>query len=98
MEIEYKNNKLKKICTNASFAQQKHGQKMAEIIHQRIDEITAADNIEEMIKYKIGNCHPLTGDRKKQYAVDLVQPFRLVFKKKESKIQIAYIIEITDYH
>ena len=71
---------------------------MAKIIHQRIDEITAAESIEEMIKYRIGNCHPLKGNRKNQYAVDLEHPFRLVFKKKESKIQIAHIIEIIDYH
>ena len=26
-------------------------------------------------------CHPLLNNRKGQYAVDLVHPFRLVFKK-----------------
>ncbi|MDI9540233.1 MAG: type II toxin-antitoxin system RelE/ParE family toxin [Bacillota bacterium] len=98
MEIEYKNNKIRKICTDASFVQKKHGLPMAEIIHQRIDEITAAESVEEMIKYRIGNCHRLKGNRKNQYAVDLIQPFRLVFKRKEYNIQIAYIIEIIDYH
>ncbi|SEP70167.1 HTH-type transcriptional regulator / antitoxin HigA [Lachnospiraceae bacterium RM5] len=39
---------------------------MAEKIHQRIDEITAADTIEMMIKFHIGRCHPLTQNRKEQ--------------------------------
>jgi plasmid maintenance system killer protein len=42
---------------------------MAAKIHQRIDEITAADSVEVLIQYKIGGCHILKGDRKKQYAM-----------------------------
>lgn len=30
--------------------------------------------------------------------MDLIHPQRLVFEKKDDKIQIAYIIEIIDYH
>lgn len=51
-----------------------------------------------MIQYRIGRCHPLKGNRKNQYAVDLVHPYRLIFEKKESEIQIVNITEITDYH
>lgn len=51
-----------------------------------------------MVQFKIGRCHPLKGDRKNQYAVDLVHPYRLVFEKKGNEIQIAFISEIVDYH
>ena len=71
---------------------------MAEKIHMRIDEIRASDSVELMIQFKIGKCHSLTGERKGQYAVDLVQPFRLVFEQVESEIRIANILEIADYH
>lgn len=71
---------------------------MAELIQQRIDEISAADSVEQMIQFHIGRCHPLKGDRKDQYAVDLVHPQRLVFEKKGSQIKIANIMEIVDYH
>ncbi len=40
----------------------------------------------------------LKGNRKEQYAVDLVHPYRLVFEKKGNEIQIANIMEIVDYH
>ena len=71
---------------------------MAEKIDQRIGEITAADSIELMVKYRIGRCHQLKNNRKEQFAVDLVHPYRLVFEKKGEDVQIAFIIEIVDYH
>lgn len=98
MYITYKNNKIKKICTDAKTAERAYGLKMAEKIHQRIDEITAADTIEMMIKFHIGRCHPLTQNRKGQYAMDLVQPYRLIFEKNGDEIQIANILDIIDYH
>lgn len=98
MDITYKNNKIKKICTNAKTAEKTYGSDMADKIHQRIDEIKAADTVEMMIKFRIGRCHALTQNRKGQYAVDLVQPYRLVFEKNGDEIQIAHILEIVDYH
>ena len=82
MEITYKNKKLKKVCTDAKTAERTYGIEMAEKIHQRIDEITSADTVEMMIQYHIGRCHPLSHNRKGQYAVDLVHPYRLAFEKK----------------
>lgn len=98
MEITYKSNKLKKVCTNAESAEKEYGIQMAEKIHQRIDEISAASTVEMMIQFHIGRCHPLKGNRKTQYAVDLVHPYRLVFEKIGDEIQIARIMEIVDYH
>lgn len=55
-------------------------------------------NIECLIQYHIGRCHPLHHNRKNQFAMDLVHPMRLVFEKRGTDIQIAYIMEIVDYH
>ncbi len=71
---------------------------MTEKIHMRIDQIASADTIEMMIQYNIGRCHSLTNNRKGQYAMDLVHPYRLVFEKQGEEIQIAHILEIVDYH
>ena len=98
MDITYKSKKLEKICTNARTAERTYGRQMAEKIQQRIDEISAADTVEMMIQFYLGRCHPLLQDRKGQYAVDLVHPYRLVFEKRGSEIQIANILEIVDYH
>ena len=98
LQVEYKNSSIEKVCTKASVAEKKYGTQMAVKIQQRIDEIKAADTVEQMIQFGIGRCHPLKGDRKNQYAVDLVHPQRLVFEKKGNEIQIANIMEIVDYH
>ncbi|MCM1267657.1 MAG: type II toxin-antitoxin system RelE/ParE family toxin [Bacteroidales bacterium] len=98
MDITYKNKKIEKICTDAKTAEKTYGKEMAEKIHQRIDEITATDTVEMMIRYHIGRCHSLSQNRKGQYAMDLVHPYRLVFEKNGNEIQIANILEIVDYH
>ena len=98
MVITYKNKRIEKVCTDAKTAEKTYGQDMADKIHQRVDEINAADTVELMIQFRIGRCHPLSQNRKGQYAVDLVHPYRLVFDKKGGEIQIANILEIVDYH
>ena len=98
MYITYKNKKLEKICTSAKTAEKLYGTKMAEKIQQRVDEISASDTVEMMIQFHIGRCHQLKQNRKGQYAVDLVHPYRLVFEKNGEEIQIANIMEIVDYH
>lgn len=98
MDITYKNKKIEKVCTDAKAAEKTYGREMAEKIHHRIDEIVAADTVEMMMQFHIGRCHPLTQNRKGQYAVDLIHPYRLVFEKNGGEIQIAKILEIVDYH
>lgn len=98
MEVTYNNNKLEKVCTNASYAERVYGALMAEKIQMRIDQICSASCVEEMVDCRIGRCHELNGNRKGQFAVDLVQPYRLVFAVCRNEIQIANITEIVDYH
>lgn len=71
---------------------------MAELIHLRIDQLNAAETVEEMINFSIGRCHQLNGNREGQYALDLAHPYRLIFVKIDDQIQIVKIIEIVDYH
>jgi proteic killer suppression protein len=98
VEVIYKTKRLEKVCTNLEIATKEHGRNMAEKIQERIAQIKAADSVEKMIQFKIGRCHSLQGNRKDQFAVNLVQPQRLIFEKIDNEIQIAKIIEITDYH
>ena len=98
MKITYKTRKLEKVCTIASETEKRYGVEMSEKIHQRIDEIDASETVEEMIQYHIGRYHHLKGNRKCQYAMDLIHPQRLIFEKKGNEIQIVNVIEIVDYH
>ena len=98
MQVKFRSRQIEKICTNASAATKKYGKRTAVLIHQRIDEISAAVSIEMLVQFRIGRCHQLVGDRKGQYAMDLEHPLRLIFEVNGDGIQIAEIQEIVDYH
>lgn len=100
MDITYKSRKLEKICEDKKVSVKSYGIDMANKIKLRINEIRASDSVEEMIQYQIGRCHALVGDRFGEYAVDLVQPFRLIFIKNDDtkQIKVVKIMEIIDYH
>jgi len=98
LQVRYNNKQLEKVCTNTSIAQRKYGVRMTELILIRIFELQSANSVEEMIISRIGRCHKLHNNRKGQYAVDLLHPYRLIFEKINDDIQIVNVIEIVDYH
>lgn len=98
MQVTYKNKALEKLCTDASVATKKYGLEMAAKLQLRLDQLRAADSVEQMLRFHIGGCHKLQGGRKERYAVALVQPYRLIFSKSGTTVQIAKILEIVDYH
>lgn len=98
MQVNYRNRQIEKICTDASAATKKYGKRTAGLIHQRVDEIYVAVSVEMLVQFRIGRCHPLVGNRKGQYAMDLELPLRLIFEVNGDEIQIAEIQEIVDYH
>ena len=98
IDISYRTTQLRKVCEDAEVAMKKYGAEMAAKIQSRIDIIRAADSVEMLIRFKLGRCHPLTSDRKGQYAMDLTHPYRLVFEKRNGKLVAVEILEIVDYH
>lgn len=98
MQIVYRSKGLESICTEASATVKRHGTRMAKLIHLRIDQICSFDTVEMLTKSGTGNCHSLKGNRKGYYAMDLVHPFRLVFRITGEETQIVCIEEIVDYH
>lgn len=98
MQVKYRNKQVEKVCTNASAARKKYGNRMAQLISQRIGEIRSASTVEMMIECRIGKCHALKGDREGQYAVNLLNAQRLVFTKDGDTVQVVTIEEIVDYH
>lgn len=79
MDIEFKSEKLKKICSESKKTVQAHGSEGAKKIHQRLFELRAAANLAEMSHLPPPRCHELLGNLKGVYSVDLVHPYRLLF-------------------
>jgi plasmid maintenance system killer protein len=110
MEIHYKKNKLKKQLSNASEIKKAFGVN-AKRVSARLDDIISSPNLAVLMQIPAANCHPLTGDRKGEWAVDISANFRLIFelandpipKKDDESINHILvteicIIETTDYH
>jgi len=94
--VDYRTNKLRRICEDAEIATKELGNEMAEKIDQRIGELKAINSLETLLQFKVGGCHKLQGKRKEQLAMYLVHPQRLVFQKIDD--QTVQVLEIVDYH
>ena len=105
MEILYASSQLKKLCTSESAAIKKLGERCARILFRRISQMKSAENLEALTQHA-GHFHPLTADRKGQWACRLQGGLRLIFvlgadgKMLLKEIADPYltILEITDYH
>lgn len=85
--IEFKDRKLRKNCNDFDLAKREWGEKIARKLIQRLNEIYAAENLENLNCLPPTRCHPLKGDRAGQFAVDLVHPFRLIFTPVKTELR-----------
>jgi toxin HigB-1 len=110
MDISFYDKKIRKLANDDRKALQKMGKIRAKLFKQRLDDLAGAINLED-VRHLPGNYHELTQNRKGQWACDLDQPYRLIFKPHENPIPISdngqylwqeikgvEIIEIIDYH
>jgi len=104
LQLVYKTKKLEKECTNYKSAVKSYGDISAKKLHQRVKELMAASSLEEMVKFRIGRCHPLTGNLKGKFALDLQHPYRLIIEPtynedgQEDGIELVKLLEAKDYH
>jgi proteic killer suppression protein len=88
-----------------------YGSKMAKIIKRRMDDLKAAEKLEDIPVHPPHRRHQLLGNRDEQFAVDLIHPYRLIFEvnndpipRKEdhgidlNKVTAIKILEVEDYH
>lgn len=80
MDVSFTNAKMQKLCNSASKLRGKYGPRMSTLIEQRLVELAAADTLADMCLVPGARCHPLVGNLKGLWAVDLVHPDRLAFK------------------
>lgn len=110
MEITFGSTRLQKICNSDKELGKKYGKNCAGKIRRRLDDLEAAVTL-EVFRNLPGRCHELTGNRKKQLALDIEHPLRLIFEpngegvqKKEdggldwNSVKSVLIIEMVDYH
>lgn len=110
MTITFEQKKLKELANDFAKCQKVMGQQRAKLLNKRLQDMLVAETLDD-VRFLPGNYHELTGDRKGQWACNLDQPFRLVFRPLESpiptdadgryiwsEIKGVVIIEIVNYH
>lgn len=110
MIITFSDKKFQKIVHDNKKLNQKMGSLRADKIRLRLNQLNDAVTLED-VRNLAGKYHELKSNRKGQWACDLDQPYRLIFKPHEdpiptddkgwyiwSEIRGVEIIEITNYH
>ena len=77
MDITFRDKKLGKCANDDRLAVRFLGPKRAKIFKQRLDDLRAAESLED-VRYLPGHYDELTENRKGQWASDLDHPFRLI--------------------
>ncbi len=78
MNILFHDNDFRRECNDNKLLKKHQGALRAKKIRHRLDDLSAASNLEDM-KSLPGRCHELVGDRRGQLSLDLDHPWRLLF-------------------
>ena len=111
MDITFKNRKLEKIFNSEKELCKKFGQENGRLIMRRMMVLNAAPCLVEVPDKRPERRHELKGNRRGQFAVDIKQPYRLVFKPNHKplprkddggldleRITAITILGVEDYH
>lgn len=110
MEVLFATEKLKRAFSNHQQLQSRWGQEGARKIALRLQQLAAAISLADLRDLP-GHCHELTGDRGGHLAVDVHQPYRLIFRPTANPVpqkddggldwaavDSITVTEIVDYH
>ena len=106
MYILFEDKDLKKCATDRAYALKRLGLRRAQRYVDRLAQISEAANF-EALRMLPGHYHDLVGNRAGQWACDLDQPYRLIFKSTNegpvaqivwANERIAKMLEIVNYH
>ena len=112
MDVLFRTNKLKKICSQEKEGIRTLGPESARKLRTRMADLEAAPTLEHLRNVPgTGRLHELTGDRKGQLSLDVKHPYRLLFVPTDippptkpdggldwSNITSITIIDIEDTH
>jgi proteic killer suppression protein len=110
VEVLFASAKLQRQLSTLQQLQRKWGQQGGNKIALRLQQLAAAPTLADMRQLP-GRCHELTGDRAGMLAVDVEQPYRLVFRPTANPsptkedggldwdaVESVTIAEVVDYH
>lgn len=111
MKIYFKTKKLETVCSKKKASVKAVGAKTSQRLLQRMMELKAAYTLNDISNLPPARCHELSGNRKRQFSVDINRNHRLLFISAnnptpekvgggldKNQITEIEIIEIKDTH
>lgn len=98
MEVRFKTNKLQKQYENSKEAIKAYGFDVAKKYIQRVGILKSAKSFDDLSKIPQLRFHPLTGDRKGEFAISLTGFYRLIITNDGDTFDIAKIEEVSKHY
>ena len=104
MKINFTSKKLKKKFETKKELEKAYGTRRARKIIQRVNELYAAESLQDIKHIPSSRLHRLSGNYKNYFAIDLVHPYRLIIKPEDGKIEdlrtitLVEVFKVEDYH
>jgi len=110
VEIEFVSKKLERTLNSESLIKREYGDANGRKIMRRLEVLAAAPSLALVPQSKPERCHQLTENRDEDFAVDIEQPYRLLFRLPEpiprlpdgginlAMVTRIVILGIKDYH
>ena len=108
MQLEFASEGLRELCEQEKAARKLHGADAAKKLRRRLDDLTAASRLGEVVA---GKPHALKYDRKGQYAISLAGGLRLILEPGGNDVPLdadgeidwpnvpcVTITEVANYH
>ncbi len=98
MEVRFKTNKLQKQYENSKDAAKAYNDDVAKKYVQRVNILKIAKSFDDLYKIPQLKFHPLTGNRKGEFAISLTGFYRLIITNDGDTFDIAKIEEVSKHY
>jgi proteic killer suppression protein len=98
LEIRFKTKKLEKQYVSSNEAIKAYGMQVAKKYINRVNILQSAKSFDDLYSMPILKFHPLTGDRKGEYAISLTGYYRLIITNDGDIFDIVKIEEVSKHY
>ena len=98
MEVRFKTNKLQKQYENSKDGEKAYGLDVAKRYVNRVNLLKSAKSFDDLYRIPQLKFHPLTGNRKGEFAISLTGFYRLIITNDGDTFDIAKIEEVSKHY
>ena len=111
MDVQFRTNKLRDAFLEHKIATKQFGDRDGKLYIRRINELASCETLGDVLDLPFGKPHALSGERAGEFAINMVQPRRLIFvpldeegqriaadKIKPGEVKSIQVWEVVNYH